>query len=715
MSKKSTNLGKFAADQSLKLQGEDGLEKAAEKMAGDAKYKQIFILHPRRLLEKRKYKKQIKKNQEKLVQEMSSEALVEAFLRRALDHRGDSNIAWQTFGLRLTGLVKHDFGALILPAFFTLEVSGNVSVAACKQLLLLVRAQQTPKQRGRLRQIWAEERVKESIGFDLSLDNHLLLAAMEGSRFEFKAGFAVETGLKVPKVLDSITTAAAGFSIECKATATANAKGEFEGYRVCDYAPQFFANRAAMRDAYAIILKGQSESKKELKQKIEHFFEGGLIKHKKHQPFNSLCSVTYFQKKAAGGLSVQAEAEVTKSLSSKKATAKGLGKMDVKLAVGASAGIEGSYSVAGFRIQSADEHDFGEPCLMQTQDTTVLYKRVQANWGLNVGSKVNTKIGDREKSHFEDKLQKEKAWVDSVSYKSCVTFWLLEYQDGIDTYDKDFDKGKRIPLYNALFPRSVLPGSGIQLGESLPAGLLFSIWKHKHELLSEHPDEVPGIKKMRAVLVHLARALKISTRTLTNFLLELDFYLDSIDWENTGNDFKVPHTTAFLIEANFEAPAARDLPNGNFKRADTEKTTWNYHHLGECSKQRKSKGRFKGIRDLTTFYTMQLDDEATTSHYGKYAHIFGGDVKVESMKLWEKNLQTLRLRYRSGDQRDNTKTLYKLGFKVGSVVDASLTLDKIDRVGFEGIVDLAAEWYGITPEDTAEGQEWRVPPCTLLY
>lgn len=691
---KPTSLAKLGADVSLRGSQGMGLDEAATEAAGEAKYKKRFILNPLRLWEKHKYEKLVEENRNRIVMDMSNEDLVEAFLRRELDHRGDTNIAWQTIGLRVSGEMKFDFGAMILPCLFTLEVSGKISGASCKQTLMLVRAVRTPVRSGTLGQIWSKLPVRRALGKDFSLDDHLMLACMQGHRFEFEAGCGVETGFKLSTPLDGITAAATGYAVEVKATVGASVKGKYESYRVCDQMPFFVNRRKDLQDKYVFCLR--HDKSKEYKSAYE-FDDGGMFRSKQKQPFNQLCSVTYFQRKAAGGLSIQAEASLSD------------GGWDPKYSAGASAGIEGSYSTAGFRIQTSDDYGQGNDRLVHTQDTTVLYKRLAANWGINA-----TKYDTEDKTLYEK--GGEKAWVDSMSYKSCVSFWLLEYQSGLDKYDKNANtRGKNLAYYNALFPESVLPGSGMQLGESIPSGLLFSMWRNKRDILNADRDSDAGIKKMVSVLANMANALRVEYVRLRDFILGLDFYLESIDWDNTGNQFLIPHTTAFLIEANFEAPMAKHVHDGDFQKARLSTST--DHHLGEHWTQKNRRGRFRGIKDLTKVYMRDLDAQGSPSRNHRHDLLLGEDIgKKKPVRLWDNYLQSMRLRFRAGDQRDNTKTVFKLGFKLGGVIDARLTIDKIDRVGFEGIIDLANEWFSVGYEEAGPvGHEFRVPPATLMY
>lgn len=76
-----------------------------------------------------------------------------------------------------------------------------------------------------------------------------------------------------------------------------------------------------------------------------------------------------------------------------------------------------------------------------------------------------------------------------------------------------------------------------------------------------------------------------------------------------------------------------------------------------------------------------------------YKGMFRKELKRYGSNRANPNLQSLRLRFRLNDHAESDAS-FKLGINFLGGAKAGIELRGFDRVGSEGIIDLATQWYG---------------------
>jgi hypothetical protein len=148
---------------------------------------------------------------------------------------------------------------------------------------------------------------------------------------------------------------------------------------------------------------------------------------------------------------------------------------------------------------------------------------------------------------------------------------------------------------------------------------------------------------VKSYLENLAKALHVSVADLRSFL---DAAQDNFEWTMSTPGVK---PSAFLIEAAFGLGDLKPMQGKGAVRSNGE--------IGDC------------VDEL----------EKRVGSGGK--------------KQPYQNLQCLRLRYRIADTEDKDHTLFKLGVNV-KMVKLGFALERVYRVGNEGIFDVYIHWYG---------------------
>lgn len=598
------------------------------------------------------------------------------------DFRGQTNLAWQTLGWGLGAEAKIDFAQFACPcAPVTLELSGNAKGSVARHALIMTHGLRTPG-----KDMLGEEKCAK---YHLESTNVILLACMEGSMKEFSLELGFEGGFKLSK-MSPFGTEAAGFGLEAKATARAKVGFAGKGYQICDRSPAYFAKGQLTQ------LKAEFQGFLSTQKREKNYFtrptRGISYRSTKQeiQPYNPLCSINYWQseKTASGGIG----AEVSISLGQASGDSVGV---QAKAGIGLEA--KGSWKAATYRVQLADQKN-----IVYTQDTIVTYKqvshKVEGMLGAQIG-KVNTHDDDNHPGQMARdniaNVQKEvthefeslgKIYCNSLSYRSSVSYWLLGKITPPLDVDQDTAHGKRVPMANALWPAGVLPGSGLQLGVSVSAPTLLAHYKAREDRTALDRGDLEGLAD---AIVGIAEALRVTRENLVDFLDSMkETFLDTV--KNPG-----ARPTAFLLEANFESEESK-LARGRMGSGTIDvpaKVQTTRSDFGVDANIGGRAGRFKKFKDMTDHYATGL----------------GGDSKVY------KNLQCIRLRYRQGDQEDKSGTKFKLGFKC-SAAELGFSLDRIDRVGYEGIFDLGVRWFApfTKGNDTGEATIYHPVPAAIL-
>ncbi|MCU0571722.1 MAG: hypothetical protein MUC41_01900 [Syntrophobacteraceae bacterium] len=150
-------------------------------------------------------------------------------------------------------------------------------------------------------------------------------------------------------------------------------------------------------------------------------------------------------------------------------------------------------------------------------------------------------------------------------------------------------------------------------------------------------------RSMKTYLENLAKALHVSVPDLRAFL---DAAQDNFEWTMTTPGVR---PSAFLIEAAFGLGDLKPMQGKGAVRGNGE--------IGDC-----------------------IDE-------------FERRVGPGGKKQPYLNLQCLRLRYRIADTENKDHTLFKLGIDV-KMVKLGFSLERVYRVGNEGVFDVYIHWYG---------------------
>jgi hypothetical protein len=289
--------------------------------------------------------------------------------------------------------------------------------------------------------------------------------------------------------------------------------------------------------------------------------------------------------------------------------------------------------------------------IVQTQDTVISYREVDAKAAATAKAGITIPKVEKKKE-FDSSKDKALLRYRTMTYQSAIVYWR-------------YPKSKNVAV---ITPGS---GSGVCFGMGVQASRLIEIAR---QLVWVKTGLHPTVADTStALLARLAAQLHLPQERIEKFLVDAGIHDD--DPDSFVND-------VVLLEAGFALPASRvsqgaaapfQLPitvvNGVYEMADT---------LGDQS--------------LSGFIeTPQMLADAGLL------------------------LNVMRLRYRLADGRDQTQTLFKLGFSY--VVGLDLQVDKVRASGHEGVIDLYT-WFAddqYNHLDTAKGQEHAVPPVALLH
>ena len=216
-----------------------------------------------------------------------------------------------------------------------------------------------------------------------------------------------------------------------------------------------------------------------------------------------------------------------------------------------------------------------------------------------------------------------------------------------------------------------LPGTGYSVGGSFLIKNMIGLWKD----INNHSNHMDKLSKGSLRYIdNIAQSLKISSQNVFDFFVQLtedniEFYFKNT--EKLGCE-------AMLLEASFKVPHLEIDINPLSKIPD-----------GDSQSEREVI-----VLDPTVF------KDILELPFGK-----------------EKQLESIKLRYRIQDTHDYSTNLFKLGVNATGV-GGSIALKKIHKAGSEGIVDLLSVWIGgkvvADSKESAEMYERAVPPVVLF-
>ncbi|MCK5617174.1 hypothetical protein KAR91_85715 [Candidatus Pacearchaeota archaeon] len=629
------------------------------------------------------FRKELKKGSSALSKEVQ---IREYFIKTGLDYKGQAQTAFHQRGLGVAGSVAFDFGELLVfaevPPFIELEPGVDLEV------------------RGSYYQFFLLQHQIEHI---MSRKNPypLCLAKMEGGHIggTFKVG--LNASLKVPDfdvgVLDMIQF---GYEVKLGGEANISISGDF--YIALDRQPYWIVkrNRSEIQKLLLRALKGKETSG------IGQMDWGGVNPYQKKSSAsvsakNKYCRLMYATCKPEAGGGLQFKAGV-------KA---GIG--------GISTGVKGPELNGELKFEW---YRMDVPCYngyVMSQDTQVTFKQLKGQAGLSLelgitsglGLKVGNKPGEDEDDNrtdiessgllgwaklvcpekflsqgekFKDKLddgienafnrcigegnmKKAKAVVDKVKgfadlIKGEFTFNSMEYNSNILVWKPAGQDGK--------FDSH--PGSGYIRGVSVSAFSFASYYLN--EVFVKQSKREKGlldkkVKKARegalSFVKGLSRKLRVSWKDMRAFLM---------DPSNAGliQDLCRAGYKAFLLETTFGIPPVKKI----------------------------------------------IPTEKKSKIFPAYRGVFKKKLSNYNSKKPNPNLQSIRLRFRINDHAESNSS-FKLGINIWAP-KVGIELKGFDRVGSEGIIDLATQWYGafssfnLTKSEAAYQSDRSVVPAVLL-
>jgi hypothetical protein len=215
-----------------------------------------------------------------------------------------------------------------------------------------------------------------------------------------------------------------------------------------------------------------------------------------------------------------------------------------------------------------------------------------------------------------------------------------------------------------------LQGTGYSVGGSFLIKNMIALWKDIND--HHHMDKLS--KGSLRYIHNIAQSLKISSQNVFDFFVQLtedniEFYFKNT--EKLGCE-------AMLLEASFKVPYLEININPKSDITDDDS---------------------KSDREVIV-----LDPK-----------VFKDILELPFGK--EKQLESIKLRYRIQDTHDYSTNLFKLGANATGV-GGSIALKKIHKAGSEGIVDLLSVWIGgkvvADSKESAEMYEKAVPPVVLF-
>lgn len=337
----------------------------------------------------------------------------------------------------------------------------------------------------------------------------------------------------------------------------------------------------------------------------------------------------------------------------------------------------GRYKKAHFRYQSKTPLGTAPQPVLHTQDTTITYGQVDFTpIALAASAKAEvTEVSLKSEDSLKPEISQETIFdwqLDECLAENDIRSAEIKYvlhnsmrYDSVSMYWQKPALGVEERTSNTL---TLLPGSGVSFGSSL--SILSLVNLSDFDPIGDRWQYEETAKLAEA----LARKLYVSVEDIKTFITQLDTefhglkkYLKDLQVENG--------LSAVLVESNFD------------------------------------------VADETVDF---VSEDSRVGIDKESVKTLMSDFVSNQEKGTPKKPQAMRLRYRLADNVESDSTEFKLGFKILDT-GTGIELNSVDRVGAEGIIDLATIWFeeelsklSVKDPDAAREHKLSVPPVALF-
>ena len=279
---------------------------------------------------------------------------------------------------------------------------------------------------------------------------------------------------------------------------------------------------------------------------------------------------------------------------------------------------------------------------MKTQETDVYYRQISCKFFEKLQLDGNLFGGVSKSWNMMEQSKPKYSFINTIHYKTAIAVW---------------EAG---PLANNL---QLCVGSGRCYGQAMVLTELIELGRASRET----PRSPATVDKLQI----LAKSLHMRVEDLSTFFKSSDF----IKFEPEACQGGPKHWS----DENFAAQEGCVLIESIFKREHTDQVTLTKKNIENSDLRNHPEERFN-VKPEKILESSGLPD-VVPNEAGGYGGVY--------------TPQSIRLRYRMADLKEDKSTPFKLGLFLPGTFELGIRIEVVENAGMSGIVDLVTYWFEI--------------------